>query len=382
MSKVVFVANELGAFRHHREHLARAVKRAGAEPVLLAAPVGDRAGLDYAFRPVDIERFRFDAPRDWRLFVAVFSVLREEQPAVVHLINIKPYLYGGLAAAAARAMGWRGRVVVTVAGLGRLHEPQAERTGSRAWLRRLLVEAFLRIALRGAQVTFETGHDRDVWLRRGLVRPDRVTVTRGTGVDLAQFAACDRQPSRGRLRVLYAGRLLRAKGLEVFLEAAGRVDPEAVEMLVAGFSENDPDAISPGALGAHPHVTFLGQVDAMGELLRGVDVVVLASRYNEGVPRILIEAAAAGCVPVATSFAGSRELIDHGRTGFFLGSDLAGQADELAALLQRLAGERERVGAIGRQAAAHVRAGGFAAEAVAETFLGLYGLVSGQERPQ
>lgn len=374
MPRIVFVCNELGAFRRHREHLARAVMAAQGEAVLLAGPVGDAEGMGYEYRPLAIERFRFDPAVDFRLFSEVLRILRSERPDAIHLINIKPYLYGGLAAMVGRLMGWRGRVVATVPGLGRLHEDEANRVASPAWLRRLIVEGFLRFGLRGAQVTFETEHDRDVWLARGIVRPDQVTVTRGTGIDYDRFAGDRDRPDDRKLKVLYAGRLLRAKGLEVFLEAAGRVDQGTTEMLVAGFSEDDPDAIAPERLRAHPHITFLGEVGEMGQLLRSADIVVLPTRYNEGIPRILIEAAAAGCVPVATSFPGSRELISDGETGFFLKSGGIGdQVTELVELVDRLRDNPEGRRKIGEKASQFVRDSGFTAEQIAATFLGLYG---------
>lgn len=372
---VAFVSNELGSFRHHREHLARAVQAAGGRAVLLATPAGGAPPPDYEFRPLAINRFRFDAAGDFGIFATVLRLALGERPAALHLINLKPYLYGGLAVVLARLGGWKGRVVFTVPGLGRLYDDDAGRKGSRAWLRRHVVEFFLRIAASKALVTFETERDRDIWLARGLVRPQQATVTRGTGIDLARFGAGPGRGADGRLRVLFAGRLLRAKGLDVFLEAAGQVGGDGIEMLVAGAGEDDPDAIRPETLRDHGAITFLGPVADMPLLLAGVDVVVLASRYNEGVPRILIEAAATGCVPVATEFAGSRKLIVDGETGYFLKSGLRqDQAVELAALLRRLTDEPQTRRQIGDRAARHVRDHGFSAEEIAAVFLKLYGL--------
>ena len=57
--KLVFVCNELGHFRLHREHLARAAMNVGLQPILLAAPFGDATGMIYEYRAFAIERFRF-----------------------------------------------------------------------------------------------------------------------------------------------------------------------------------------------------------------------------------------------------------------------------------------------------------------------------------
>jgi len=105
--KILFVANELGSFRHHREHVLRAAWREGFAPVLMAAPVGDASGVDYAYRPIQIERFRLAPILDFLLFWRVLRALLVERPAIAHFINIKPYLFGGLAARV-RAC-WAGR---------------------------------------------------------------------------------------------------------------------------------------------------------------------------------------------------------------------------------------------------------------------------------
>jgi glycosyltransferase involved in cell wall biosynthesis len=373
-AKIVFVCNELGNFRHHREHLVRAAMAAGMHAVLLASAVGDTDGMDYEYRPTKIERFRFHPLLDFKLFLTVMRFLLIEKPRVLHLISIKPYLFGGLAAVAARMLGWRGNVVITVPGLGRLYDNNnTANSPVSSRLRRTIVEFFLRVVVRHARVTFETKHDSDFWITRGLVAPDQAIVTRGTGIDLARFS---RKPSAGSeksLRVLFASRLLRAKGLDVFLKAATLISDPEIEMQVAGFVENDPDAVPLGELQRNAHVKYLGGVRDMFALLGETDIVVLPSRYIEGVPRILIEAAACACLSIATRFAGSEMLIENGRTGLFLDpGDGDAQAAQLATLIGDMKRDRNQRHAIGENALAHVRSNGFSEKDVARDFLNLY----------
>lgn len=344
----------------------------GMKPILLATPVGSNRGIDYDYWPIPIERFRFHPLLDPWLFVTVLRLLLKEKPQAAHLISLKPYLYGGLAARLARLFGWKGGVVVTVPGLGRLYDEV--NTSLRARLRRAAVEFFLRIATHDARVTFETEHDRDFWIARRLIAPEQAMVTRGAGIDLARFSNSRPRRETAKLRVLFASRLLRSKGLGVFLRAARLIDDLCIEMLVAGFSEDDPDTVPLDELRANRNIRFLGAVDDMPALLTRTDVVVLPSRYNEGVPRILLEAAACGCVPIATRFAGSEALIRPSETGFFLEAGTPdAQARELVELIRKLARDETRRQAIGAGAAAHVRGGnGFSSEEVAAAFLGLY----------
>jgi glycosyltransferase involved in cell wall biosynthesis len=323
------------------------------------------------FRYIPIERFKFHL-RDFQLIWCILGVLIKNNPRVLHLVTIKPYLYGGIAARLARLLGWNGKTVVTVPGLGRLYDSRDNSWKAR--LRRTIVEWSLRFAVRDATVTFETGSDRDFWISRGMLKADDAALTRGAGIDLSRYVQRIQSRDGRQLRVLFAGRLLRSKGLDVFLEAASLNENARVEMLVAGPEEDgDADAISPDELHSHPKVVYLGFIQDMPALLADVDIVVLPSRYNEGIPRILLEAAACGCVPVATRFPGSMELIDDGKTGYFLRQeDPREQARELAAVLGAMCGDTGQLAKIGANAAQHVRLTGFAAEDVTAAFFNLY----------
>jgi glycosyltransferase involved in cell wall biosynthesis len=116
---------------------------------------------------------------------------------------------------------------------------------------------------------------------------------------------------------IFASRLLKSKGLNAFLMMARQLsDRPDVEFLVAGMSDDqDPDAISPRHLTELSEIRFLGYVENMPDLLRQCDIVCLPTRYGEGIPRILIEAAATGLASVASSHPGCREIVEDGVTG-------------------------------------------------------------------
>lgn len=378
-NKIVFVCNELGSFDRHRSYLAEYLNLNEFECVLYS----DRKEkfekkVAYIFRHLNIERFRFAPIFDAIMFVTILFAIFREKPRVLHLINIKPYLYGGLAANCARLFGWRGKLVITVAGLGRLYDPESLQSLDRR-IRRGIVESALRLSTRDAAVTFETGHDRDFWISRKLITAEQATVVNGTGVNLSAFAPGPRNPDQCQLRVLYAGRLLRSKGLEVYLEAASIIKrdkkPLGIEMLVAGFEENDPDSISASLLRENKDIEYIGTVSDMPSLLRGVDIVALPTRYNEGVPRILIEAAATGCIPISTQFPGSDMLIKDNVTGHFIRkSHDVSLAENLVQLILKLNMDPELRKVMSQNAIDHVNSHGFCESEILMKFLELYGL--------
>jgi glycosyltransferase involved in cell wall biosynthesis len=95
-------------------------------------------------------------------------------------------------------------------------------------------------------------------------------------------------------------------------------------------------------------VTLLGQVEDMAACLESVDLVVLPS-YREGLPRSLIEAAAAGLPVIASDAPGCRDAVAHGETGLLVP---ARDPAALAAAIGELCARpelRARMGAAGRQ---------------------------------
>ncbi len=98
-------------------------------------------------------------------------------------------------------------------------------------------------------------------------------------------------------------------------------------------------------------VEVLGHVDNMEELLAGADIVVLPTTYGEGVPRILLEAAASGLPIVATDWPGCKEIVVDGVNGLLVPPK---DSRALVGAIERLISDpiaSARMGAAGRERA-------------------------------
>ena len=83
-------------------------------------------------------------------------------------------------------------------------------------------------------------------------------------------------------------------------------------------------------------IRFPGLVEDMPNLLRECDVVRLPTRYGEGIPRILIEAAASGLASIASNHPGCLEIVVQGVTGQILFGQSEGElARELSAAISK-----------------------------------------------
>ena len=117
--------------------------------------------------------------------------------------------------------------------------------------------------------------------------------------------------------VLFVGRLVREKGVEVLIDSMPevlRAHPEA-RLVVAGGGPRDHLAGRARRHGLGHKVTFAGHVsDELADLYAVADVAVFPSLY-EPFGIVALEAMAAG-VPVVTSdIGGFREVVRHGATG-------------------------------------------------------------------
>jgi glycosyltransferase involved in cell wall biosynthesis len=360
------VCNDAGYFNRHRRSIADGLTERGARVEVLTG--GDISAVatphDWALRAVEVHRFGLNPVADFRFFRAVLKQMSQRRPQALLLITLKPAIVGGIAGVVSRALyGCPGRIQILIAGLGRLMSPASELSGRHAVSRRIVrtVIKFLS-GRRNVGFIFETESDRKHWVDQGLVRGNNSTVVPGAGVDAGVFYPGTRGRAHGPLRVLFAARLLPAKGLDVFLEAARAFAGDGqIEFLVAGLKEPPGSgAISAEHLAAERAISFLGEVTDMAALLRSVDLVCLPSRYGEGIPRILIEAAACGLPAIASDLPGCLEIVEDGVTGTIVPAGLAGEpAKHVIRALQDYLGDRERLRHQGAAALKKFAGGGF-----------------------
>jgi glycosyltransferase involved in cell wall biosynthesis len=104
-------------------------------------------------------------------------------------------------------------------------------------------------------------------------------------------------------------------------------------------------------------------------------MVVLPSRYREGVPRVLLEAGAMGLPMIATDMPGCRDVVRHGRNGLLVPP--GDTAALMGAVLELVTAGEERI-RMGARARDHVRRH-FGLESVAEAYGAIYDdLMDGQ----
>ncbi|MCC6765498.1 MAG: glycosyltransferase family 4 protein [Deltaproteobacteria bacterium] len=164
-------------------------------------------------------------------------------------------------------------------------------------------------------------------------------------VDINAFDAihAERKTALPRERVLlFVGRVAREKGLFDLLEAAAVVGRlQRFRLVIAGEGPDIEEARAIAArAGIAERVTFTGFVEDVRPFLREATALALPS-YAEGIPRVVMEAFAAGVAVVGTDIPGLRELVDPGRSGLLVPvADVQALAAAVEILLTDIAANR------------------------------------------
>jgi glycosyltransferase involved in cell wall biosynthesis len=317
-NRLLMVVNSASSLLSHRLELALAARECGYE-VHVASPPG--VGVDILlsngliYHPIPLSRSGMNLVTEFKSLLALVFLFLRIKPNIVHLVTIKPVLYGGIAARLAGVPG----VVAAISGLGFVFM----KTGSKATMLCRLVVWLYSIAFgkKNLKVIFQNSDDWKTIVRATGLKPSKVIMIPGSGVNLSRFSVKS-LPSSTPV-VVMVSRLLRDKGVIEFVEAANLLKMRGVQasFLLVG----DPDPGNPTSIEAVDLVRWrtagvvdvLGQRDDIADVFAQSHLVVLPS-YREGLPKVLLEAAACGRAVVTTDVPGCRDAIDPGVTGILV----------------------------------------------------------------
>lgn len=294
-----------------------------------------------------IKRSSINPCSNFSSFLNARTILRNQSFDLIHTVTIKPNIYFGIL-----ARMYCKPIILTIPGLG-----TAFSGGGKYILLRKLIRFLYRFIGKNkkAHFVFENKEDKAHFLEKRICTTDNCTVVSGAGVDLGKFLYTkESYVAPNPIKVLFAARLLKGKGLEDLIKAINFVNSEKkrVILYIAGITDTDSrDAIPLSQINSwhsSGKINYLGKVEDMAELLSQMHILALPTKYGEGLPRILIEANACGRPVITTDIAGCNEFITEGVNGFLVHP---GRIDELAGAIERLLDPdlRRKMGQAGRK---------------------------------
>lgn len=353
MKTLLMTINEDRFFLSHRLPIALAAKCGGWDVTVLTVDTGRCGeirshGLHVV--PLPMQPAKISPLDELATLRLLMRCLRRSPEAVLHNVGMKLILLGTLAA---RLSGHR-RVINAVSGLGSVFSGiEYFRRGSAA---DIVLRTLRRVASGHVSATlFQNNDDYSVFVG-SRIPTGRCAFTKGSGIDLTTHPVLPVPPLTGArpLRVVFVGRMIREKGVCEFCEAAemlrSRYEGKVEFILFGGYSGN-PKALTGEDISRMTdgkYIRWAGFCEDVYRELAQCDIVVFPSYYREGLPKVLIEASAAGRPIITTDSVGCRDTVEDGVNGCLVPPrDSRAIADALSVLLDDV-GLRLRMGRASR----------------------------------
>ncbi len=325
--------------------LVHRLARAGAEGVVLGLPIDGAPFPDVPFRPVQPG---WGLTRAARYVRGLLTIMRQISPSLIEVHN-RPEIALGLTAL--------GRPVSLILN----NDPQGMR-GARSARQRGRLLRRLALVMTSSE-----------WLRHrlleGVAEPDRAPVVLNNCIDVPPRPIGVRENL-----ILFAGRIVRDKGADTFVEACARALPQLpgwrAEMIGADrFRADSPDTDFIRGLRARAEaagITLRGHLpnDAVLAAMQRAAIVVVPSRWDEPFGLVALEAMACGAALICSPRGGLPEVA--GETAVYADPD---QPGDVAAAILELANDVGRRATLA--AAARLRSEGFGAPAAASRLVEL-----------
>lgn len=313
---LVFVISEDWAFWTHRLNLAKAAIADGFNVTLVTRCDNhvDRIKAEgISVVPFKCGRRLTNPISLYWAIQELSSIFRHLRPDIVHNVTIKNVIIGSVAA---RLAGVK-NVVNAVAGFGYL-------SNASGWKNRTM-QAAVRFSLRIATarmnmpIIVQNVDDRQKLIDWNVATPPNVVLMRGAGIDVMQYKPSP--PPVGIPVVLMACRMIWSKGVREFVEAAKLVKSRGImaSFVLAGRVDTDNPAHVPEQMLRLWHeqgdVEWLEHCEEMPRVYASSSIVCLPTFYGEGLPKVLLEAAACGKPLITTDTPGCRDICRDGVNG-------------------------------------------------------------------
>jgi len=318
--KILYFVNVDWFFISHRMPIALEMQRKGYEIHVACTLTTQHDFLvkkGFIVHSVPIERSQSGIVSSIKILFKICYLFRFLKPDLLHLVTIQPVVLGGIAARLCRVPA----VVAAISGLGFIFISK----GLFAKIRRILIGMLYRIALNHSniRIIFQNHSDKKTIMSVAKISEQNTILIPGSGINLNDFEDTIYAPSNDTPIILMASRLLKDKGVIEFIEAAQIAHINKINcrfVLVGMLDQDNPSALKLEEIKLWTNkkiIEYWGHQSNIIDVLRESMIVALPS-YREGMPKILLEAAAAGRAVITTNVPGCKDAILENVTGLLV----------------------------------------------------------------
>ena len=301
---------------------------------------GEESAKKYGchFIEVPMERRGTNPVKDLQIIKNYFSIIKKTKPDVVLAYTVKPDVYGGIVCRILRIP-----FIPNITGLGKgLDE--------KGLIQKITVFLYKFAVKKSSCVFFQNNSDKAFFDFAGI-EYEKGIVLPGSGVNLKKFKPLPYPEKDEPIRFIYVARVMKAKGIEQYLDAAHEIKKiyPNMEFHICGYCEEDYKKIL-AEKSQKKEIIYHGLVDDVQKYEKNCHCVVLPSFHPEGISNVLLEGAACARPLITTDHAGCRETVDNGTTGFVVkqrnSDDLI---DKMKQFIELPCKKKEEMGNAGRK---------------------------------
>ena len=277
---------------------------------------------------------------DLKLMMTYRAILKKISPDAVLTYNIKPNSYGGMACAMLHIPYYP-----NITGLG----TPVENPGK---IQKLAITLYKTGVRKAACVFFQNSENVEFFKsHKMLSASSRIRLLPGSGVSLETHPELP-YPEDDKIRFLFVARIMKEKGIDLFLAAARTIMAERddCEFHICGMCDDEKYTEILAQAQEQGIVTYHGQQKDMVPHYQNCSCLLYPSYYPEGMSNVLLEAAASGRPLIVADRSGCREIVNDGETGYIVPvNDEAATIEATRRFLALTPEERKAMGHKGRE---------------------------------
>jgi glycosyltransferase involved in cell wall biosynthesis len=319
VKKILFVINSDWGFLLYRTPLAIAAKNKGIQVWVASPDTGDAnkiIAMGFNFIELPMSRKGVNILNEFFTFLRILKIYYQLKPDLIHHVTIKPIIYGTIASAILN----RAFVVNAISGLGFTFS-----SGSSSRLLKFLVKNLLNISLKyqKSKIIFQNPDDFNLFIENKLISSNQGVLIKGSGVDCKVFSPSLSDFNKEKI-VILPSRMIVEKGIYEFVNAARLLHlefPNVRFVLVGKIDSGNPSSIDYFEIMSWEKegiIEWWGHQSDMVTVLNKGTMVVLPTFYGEGLPKVLLEAAACNKPIISTNVPGCKEIVRHEVNGLLI----------------------------------------------------------------